>query len=283
MFASIADRILAPADRHQHLALGAELDEHVGAFVDRPDVVLRVDAHRVREREAVVVAADLAHERALRRVLEQPRLVGAVVDVDVALRVGGDAHVLAGVDAGRVLEEVGHRFVRDHGTLVAVARVWARERQDRRANRRRRARARRSGTGTERLMPGSRKAGWSGDIASGRVCTAMLGPRRAGAEAPGRTARPEEGLALRRGLSDEASMMYARRGAARLVLRTPASERVTTLAADAAVVVHRAQALEQRDRLRDTAGCAAPDRSPCPPSSGRCAPRPSRSAPFETR
>ena len=114
MFDEHGHRILAPADRHQHLALGAELDEHVGAFVDRPDVVLRVDAHRVREGEAVVVAADLADEGALRRVLEQPRLVGAVVDVDVALRVGGDAHVLAGVDARRVLEEVGHRFVRDH-------------------------------------------------------------------------------------------------------------------------------------------------------------------------
>ena len=50
----------------------------------------------------------------LRGVLEEARLVGAMVDVDVALRVGGDAHVLAGVDAGRVLEEVGHRFVRDH-------------------------------------------------------------------------------------------------------------------------------------------------------------------------
>ena len=47
------------------------------------------------------------------RVLEEPRLVGAVVDVDVALRVGRDPHVLAGVDAGRVLEEVGHRFVRN--------------------------------------------------------------------------------------------------------------------------------------------------------------------------
>ena len=108
------DRILAAADRHQHLALGAELDEHVGAFVDRPDVVLRVHADRVRERKAVVVAADLADEGALRRVLEEPRLVGAMVDVDVALRIRRDAHVLAGVDAGRVLEEIRHRFVRNH-------------------------------------------------------------------------------------------------------------------------------------------------------------------------
>ena len=93
---------------------GIELDQHVGAFIDRPDVVLRVHAHRMREREAVVVAADLAHEHALRRVLEEPRLVGAVIDVDRALRARRDPHVLAGVDARRVLEEVGHGFVRDH-------------------------------------------------------------------------------------------------------------------------------------------------------------------------
>ena len=36
-----------------------------------------------------------------------------MVDVDVALRVGGNAHVLAGVDARRVLEEVRHGFVRN--------------------------------------------------------------------------------------------------------------------------------------------------------------------------
>jgi hypothetical protein len=66
------------------------------------------------EREAVVVPADLADEDSLRRILEQPRLVRAVVDVDVALRVGRDAHVLAGVDAGRVLEEIRHGLVRNH-------------------------------------------------------------------------------------------------------------------------------------------------------------------------
>jgi hypothetical protein len=78
-----------------------------------PDVVLRIDAHRVREGEAVVVAADLADKYALRTVFEEPRLVGAMVDVDIPLRVGGNPHVLAGVDARRVLEEVHDRLVRD--------------------------------------------------------------------------------------------------------------------------------------------------------------------------
>ena len=106
-------RVFAPADGHQHLALGAELDEHVGALIDRPDVVLGIDANRMRERKAVIAATDLADEAALRRILEQPRLVGAMVDVDVALRAGGDAHVLAGVDPRRVLKEIWNRFVRN--------------------------------------------------------------------------------------------------------------------------------------------------------------------------
>ena len=61
----------------------------------------------MREGEAVVVPPDLADEGALRRVLEEARLVGAVVDVDVALRVGGDPHVLAGVDPGGFLKKLG--------------------------------------------------------------------------------------------------------------------------------------------------------------------------------
>ncbi len=124
-------RILAPPDRHQHLAFGAELDEHVGALVDGPDVVLGVDANRVREREPVVVAADLADELAGRRVLEQARLVRAVVDVDVALRVGGDAHVLAGVDARRVLEEIRDRLVGDHGHVGRGGAALSRQRRKR--------------------------------------------------------------------------------------------------------------------------------------------------------
>ena len=142
-------RVLAPADHHQHPALGVELDEHVGAFVDRPDVVLGVDAHRVGEREAVVVAADLADEGALRRVLEEPRLVGAVVDVDVALGVGGDAHVLADVDPRRVLEEVGHRLVRNHRHVGGGGARLRGERRDSSATPHWRVRARLRRTATD--------------------------------------------------------------------------------------------------------------------------------------
>ena len=111
--AETGHRIFTPANGHQHLALGAELDQHVGALVHRPDVVLGVDAHGMRKGKAVVAAANLADEHAERAVFEQPRLVGAVIDEDVALRVGGNAHVLAGVNPRRVLEEVRDRFVRN--------------------------------------------------------------------------------------------------------------------------------------------------------------------------
>ena len=51
----------------------AELDDHVRAFVDRPDVVLRVDADAVRHLEAVETLADLADELAVLVELEEAR------------------------------------------------------------------------------------------------------------------------------------------------------------------------------------------------------------------
>ena len=50
-----------------------ELDDHVRALVDGPDVVVAIDAHRVRERPGVEALADLAHELAVRAELEQLR------------------------------------------------------------------------------------------------------------------------------------------------------------------------------------------------------------------
>ena len=54
------DRFRPAAQHHHHAPFGVELDDHVGAFVHGPDVVLRIDAHGVREREAVQSFADLA-------------------------------------------------------------------------------------------------------------------------------------------------------------------------------------------------------------------------------
>jgi hypothetical protein len=101
-------------------------------FIDGPDVVLRVDADRMRERKAVVVASDLAGEIALGVVLEDACLVGAVINVDIALRIGGNSHVLAGVDAGGVLEEVRNRLVRNRGNVLNGRPALRRERSQNR-------------------------------------------------------------------------------------------------------------------------------------------------------
>src|SRR6185503_98462 len=68
---------------------------------------------RVREGEAVAADAEFLDEGAALVELEQPRLAAAGVDVDVALRVGGDADALAHVETGRQLEEVGNRVERN--------------------------------------------------------------------------------------------------------------------------------------------------------------------------
>ena len=94
------------ADHHQHLALRAELGDQVGAFVHRPDVVVLVDADRVREFEAVIALADFLDEGAVLVEFEQARRVAAVIDEDVALRVGGDGDRFAQGLSGRQLEEI---------------------------------------------------------------------------------------------------------------------------------------------------------------------------------
>ncbi len=114
------DRGRTAAEHHQHLALGAELGDHVGPLVDRPDVVLRVDAHRMGELEAVVALADFLEEIAVLVELEEPRVGAAMEHEDVPLRVGGDADRLAEIFARRQLEEVRHRGV---GNLRHVLRL----------------------------------------------------------------------------------------------------------------------------------------------------------------
>ena len=72
------DRLRPSAEHHHDASLGVELDDHVRPLVDDPDVVLRVDAHGVRELEAVQALADLADVGAVLIELEQPRVAAAV-------------------------------------------------------------------------------------------------------------------------------------------------------------------------------------------------------------
>ena len=84
-----------------------------------------IDAHGVRELEAVDALADFADVVPVLIELEQAGVAAARVDEDVALRVGGDADAFAEIEVGRQLEEVGHRRMGMTGTFSAFALVWA--------------------------------------------------------------------------------------------------------------------------------------------------------------
>src|ERR1700681_1314061 len=71
------------AEHHEELALRAELRDGVRAFVDGPDVVLRIDADRVRELEAVITLADFLEVVAVLIEFPQPGVGAAVVDEDM--------------------------------------------------------------------------------------------------------------------------------------------------------------------------------------------------------
>ena len=64
---------LLAAENHEHAALGAELDDHVRALVGDPDVVLFIDADRVREGPCVQVVSNLANKAAVGTKLEKLR------------------------------------------------------------------------------------------------------------------------------------------------------------------------------------------------------------------
>ena len=111
-----AVRLGPAAEEHGHAAPGVELDDHVGSFVDRPDVVFGIDPHRMRHRETVQAPSDLPHEGSRGVELEEPRgLAAPGVDEDVILRVPSDADTLSHVEVGRQLQEVQLRPERDLG------------------------------------------------------------------------------------------------------------------------------------------------------------------------
>ena len=78
----------------------------------------RIDAHRVRELEAVVALADLADVVAVLIELEQARVGAARVDEDMSLGVGRHAHGFAQIQTRRKLQEIRHRVVGDLGHIL---------------------------------------------------------------------------------------------------------------------------------------------------------------------
>ncbi len=116
-------RLFLPSEHQRHAPFRIEADDHVRALVDRPEVVVLVEADRVRVRPGVEALADFANEFAglveeqhLRRRRAVRGAAGAVrsrEDRDLALRVDGDARRLAEIHAGRQLEEIDVGVERD--------------------------------------------------------------------------------------------------------------------------------------------------------------------------
>ena len=114
------DRLRLAAQHLQETAGGIELDDRVRPAIHRPDVVLRVHPHRLREQESVDSGADFADVFAGGIELEQTRAAvreearpahgavfsGARVDEDVALGIGGHTGRLAQMNVGRQLQKV---------------------------------------------------------------------------------------------------------------------------------------------------------------------------------
>src|SRR5260370_36541319 len=101
-----------------------ELDDHVGAFVGDPDVVVTVDSNGVSERPSVEIVADLAEEFSVRAKFEElggGGSVGGATGVaaregeDVALGVDGDSHSFAEREVGGEADGSPHGTVKGWG------------------------------------------------------------------------------------------------------------------------------------------------------------------------
>ena len=113
-------RLRLPPEHHHHAALRVEFDDHVGALVGGPDVVVLIDAHRMGERPGIEILADLADELAVGTELQDLRggvaerqagaRAAARVDEDVALGVDGDAGNFTEIHVVRQLQQIGHRI-----------------------------------------------------------------------------------------------------------------------------------------------------------------------------
>src|ERR1051326_2183108 len=111
-------RLRPSAQSHHDAALGIEFDDHIGAFVNGPDIVLRVDSYGVSEYKAVETLADFPDEGAILIDLKQARPLAPRVDKDVSLGVGRNADALTKKQVRGKLEEVRDRFVGNLGYVL---------------------------------------------------------------------------------------------------------------------------------------------------------------------
>ena len=121
----IADVLRLPPQKQLNLSGRIKFDHHARHLVDRPDVVLRIDAHLLGHEKAVQVLADLANIFAAFVELEQPcaavrkwargpvghrRMPGAGEHEDVAPGVGRDPRGFAHVNVVGPLQRVRRRI-----------------------------------------------------------------------------------------------------------------------------------------------------------------------------
>ena len=88
---------LLAAEHHHHPAVGIELNDHVRALVDGPDVVVGVDSNGMGERPSVKIAPDLAHELAVGVEFQQLRRRCAI-GRPARAPAGEHEHVALGID-----------------------------------------------------------------------------------------------------------------------------------------------------------------------------------------
>src|ERR1700745_3802599 len=88
---------LLAAKDHHHAAGGIEFDDHVGAFIGGPDVVLRIDFHSVGEGPGIKVVADFADETAVGAELQKLG-GGSAVRLPGGIAARKDGYVSLGID-----------------------------------------------------------------------------------------------------------------------------------------------------------------------------------------
>ena len=136
-FGSFVGRFLLAPEHHHHAAFGIELDDHVGAFVDGPEVIVLVEADGMREGPGVEIVADFANVLSVGPEFENLRSGGGIgrsggvatrEDEDVFLRVDGHSGCFAQIQVWWKLQEIGNGFVGDFGNLCPSEIVAKRDR-----------------------------------------------------------------------------------------------------------------------------------------------------------
>ncbi len=98
-------------DQHDHMAFGIELDHHVRALVDAPDVIVLVDANHVREGEPIEILADFANEFPVPVEFQKLRVAAAMVHKNVPLGIQRNSGGLTQIKIRRKLQRI-HSIVR---------------------------------------------------------------------------------------------------------------------------------------------------------------------------